>query len=179
MRNRLYQDFALGNPQITKTDAAQHAIQPLVRTTSDAFEVVQDEQFREIAQGSYEAGINAHNAGHNRLALTAFGCALEAIVLDYLTALDPEVRETARTSLADPPEKPTRPDKWSFEKMIEVAQATPKLAASNLELADAVRDWRNLIHPAVIKRDYKPDGDLRPEARMAPSVIEALLRDLD
>ena len=30
----------------------------------------------------------AHNAGHNRMALAAFGCAVEAVFLNYLTALD-------------------------------------------------------------------------------------------
>jgi hypothetical protein len=178
MRNPLYREFALGNPQITLTDAARQAGQPLVFPSDTVFDVVQNEQLREIARESYQAGIDAHNSGHNRVALAAFGCALESVLLDYLTGLDGAALEAARSSLASPPTPAARPDRWSLEKMIEVAHATPTLAQSNFHLADALRDWRNLIHPAVIVRAYREDGALRPEARMAPQVIEALLRDL-
>jgi hypothetical protein len=178
MRNDLYREFALGNPQITLTEAARQAAQPLVHASSTVFEVVQDEQLRDVAREAYEAAVDSHNAGHNRVALVAFGCSLEAILLDYLGSLDAPMLEAARTAVASPPTPVRRPDRWSFEKLIEVAQQTPKLATSNLELADAVRDWRNLIHPGVIQRNYRPDHELRPEARMASPVIDALLRDL-
>ena len=42
----------------------------------------------------------------------------------------------------------------------------------------ALREWRNLIHPAVAQQDYRPDSDLEPEARSAANLHEIVLRDL-
>jgi hypothetical protein len=74
-------------------------------------------------------------------------------------------------------ETSTDPLTWRLVNLIQVAITRSELSAT-AKLVDSVRDWRNMIHPAVALQDFKHEIDLEPEARMASGLVCALLRDL-
>lgn len=42
-----------------------------------------------------------------------------------------------------------------------------------------LREWRNLIHPAVVLKNFVAEPDLEPEARAASALFDACRRDIE
>jgi hypothetical protein len=50
-----------------------------------------------------------------------------------------------------------RPGDWTLAQMIEVARVCGLIRQTSSQVSHGIRDWRNLIHPAKIRKDY-PSG---------------------
>jgi len=124
--------------------------------------------------------VDASNRGHARTALVAFGSAYEAILLDFLIQLPKAERDNASSATTGRAGKPVRgsPTRWKFETMIDVAHQTAKLPHLKESLSDAVREWRNLVHPGNASRHYQPEADLGPEVQVVVASLEKLLSTL-
>ena len=68
------------------------------------------------------------------------------------------------------------PKSWRLVNLITVARKI--VGRGDLEPPQALREWRNTIHPAVCLQNYLPDKELGPEVRTAAGMFETLLRDL-
>ena len=70
----------------------------------------------------------------------------------------------------------TDPSTWSLFNLIKAARGIA--GAGDLEPPQALREWRNTIHPSVSLQQYKADADMEPEVRAAAALHEIVLRDL-
>ena len=184
IRNKLYLEFALASPQLALGDAPAVASAQitLVAASTKAFDPLVDDRLREIASSNERAAIECYNSRCFRNALVAFGAALEAVLLDlFLRTSNGEI-ETAVTAAesngTDYPKgtKRLNPETWGLFQLISAA--TEFRGAAKLDVPASLQQWRNLVHPAVILRDYRRDDELEPEARTASGLFAMLLRDL-
>ncbi len=177
-RNRLYAEIAATSPQLGGTTPTQ-ALAPMFPISMAAFNKVRDTELREIAWAAHKGAVAAYRAGVNRLALAGFGGSLEAMLLDLMQrqpkgALGTivgkaQIKLGGRENLNDPAT-------WNLVTLIKAAPHAG--GGKGFDPPQALREWRNLIHPAVAKINYRPDNDLEPEARSAATLHEILLRDL-
>jgi hypothetical protein len=177
-RNLLYARIAGTSPQLGGTTPAP-TLAPMFPISIAAFNNVQNAQLREIAWAAHKGAVAAYRAGANRLALAGFGGSLEAMLLDLMQrqqqgALGAIVAAAGIT--LGRRERLNDPSTWNLVTLI---QAAPHAGGGGgFDPPQALREWRNLIHPAVAQRNYRPDLDLEPEARSAANLHELLLRDL-
>ncbi|WP_066683998.1 hypothetical protein [Caulobacter sp. CCH9-E1] len=68
------------------------------------------------------------------------------------------------------------PTTWSLVDLMRGVRALLRLG--ELDIPENLREWRNLIHPGVCMRAYKPDFDLAPEVCTAAGQLQIILRDL-
>jgi hypothetical protein len=178
-RNPLYARLAAASPQISTTSIPQHAPALLYVPADEAFAFIADSSLREFAQSSCRGAVRSYMSGSFRLALTGFGAATEAILLDWLLRTSAGTLQTAvsraRLKLDGRYEIATQPMTWRLSTMLAVAE---KLGAGKIDAPDAVRQYRNLIHPAAALANYRSEMDLEPEARTASGLFSALLRDI-
>lgn len=177
-RNALYAAVAAASPQLGGNVDAP-VLAPMFPVPIGAFSNIQSDELREIAWAAHKGAIAAYQSGANRLALAGFGGSLEAMLLDVLQR-QPNADLAGIVTRAGIQfglrERPTDPSTWNLVNLIKAA---PEVGAGRpFEPPQALREWRNLIHPAIAQRDYRPDGDLEPEARSAAALHEILLRDL-
>lgn len=177
-RNQLYAQIAATSPQLGGTAPAP-TLAPMFPVTIAAFNKVLDAQLREIAWAAHKGAVAAYRAGANRLALAGFGGSLEAMLLDLLkrqpqSALAGIVTASGITLVGR--ERLNDPSTWNLVNLIKAAPRAG--GGQGFEPPQALREWRNLIHPTLAQRNYRPDNDLEPEARSAANLHEILLRDL-
>lgn len=187
-RNKLYLDTARESPQITTT-TTNNSPQCLVFNIDKlSFTFMQNHMLFELAYSAYSGGAKAHNAGNFRLALVGFGSAMEAILLDVLLSLSPTNLQTAVNAAQterdhskrpnfNSREIPTDPITWNLVTLINVARKTSP-RSTNLDPSHALREWRNLVHPAVAIRDFIDESELEPESVAAAAMIVMLIRDI-
>lgn len=177
-RNELYAHVAAASPQLGGTADAP-ALAPMFPITLAAFSKVQDPELREIAWASHKGAVASYRGGANRLALAGFGGSLEAMLIDLLQrqtqpAIDSAI--AAEKLTLGGREKKDDPSTWNLVNLIKAAPHCG--GGKGFDPPQALRIWRNLIHPALAKNDYRPDSELEPEVRAAASLHEILLRDL-
>lgn len=177
-RNELYARVAASSPQLGGTAPANN-LAPMFPIAIAAFARVQDNELREIAWAAHKGAIAAYRAGSNRIALAGFGGSLEAMLLDVMLRQLPATLNAAITAAGinfGGQQNANDPSTWHLFNLIKAA---PHVGAGNpFDPPQALRQWRNLIHPALARNDYRPDIDLEPEARAAATLHEILLRDL-
>ncbi len=177
-RNPLYSRIAATSPQLGGTTPSP-TLAPMFPVAIAAFDKIQSLELREIAWAAHKGAIAAYRSGANRLALAGFGGSLEAMLLDLL--LRQPVASlagivTGANITLEGRERPNNPSTWNLVNLIKAA---PQVGAGPaFEPPQALRNWRNLIHPVLAQRNYKPDAALEPEARSAANLHELLLRDL-
>ena len=102
-------------------------------TPGDAYDFMHVPELREIAVNADQGGARAFNAGNYRLALIGFGCALEALLVDWLLTLSesdlaqavavaPDVQFRGRERQVDP-------RTWDLANLIRVV----KVCAATLQ----------------------------------------------
>lgn len=178
-RNALYQRIAqastqLRPEQIQAPGIASH-FYPL---TEERFSFINDAQYREICQSAYNGAVAAINARSYRLALVAFGVALEAMLIDFLlrqpVGAIPTVIATLnraqRPNFNPPYEDATKPETWRLVNQMKVARAL-RGAHGPVEIPEALREMRNFVHPAEMKNSYHPESELQPEAVAAGGLV--------
>jgi hypothetical protein len=141
-----------------------------------------DPELRVLAAEMSDAGFSAMRDGHNRLAVIAMGSAAEAILIDLLEAI-PTADLGAAVASANlifdrRYEVAGQPGTWRLVNLIKVAHAHPRLSGTSLALTDSLRDWRNLVHPALARSKGLADGALAPEALAGSGLLGILIREL-
>jgi hypothetical protein len=177
-RNALYALVAAASPQLGGNTATRERA-PIFFLANVAFSKVKDGRLREIALSAHTGAVAAYRGGSNRLALAGFGSSLEAILLDLMSRQNAQALATVvqrvqcqfggRQDAADP-------STWSLFNLIKAARGIA--GAGDLEPPQALREWRNTIHPSVSLRQYKVDADMEPEVRVVAGLHEIVLRDL-
>lgn len=177
-RNQLYARIAATSPQLGGTTPSP-TLAPMFPVSIAAFNNVQKAELREIAWAAHKGAVAAYRAGANRLALAGFGGSLEAMLLDLMQRYTQGSLATkiAAAGIAfGGREKSNDPTTWNLATLIKAAPHAG--GGRGFNPPEALREWRNLIHPAVAQRHYRPDNELEPEARSAANLHEILLRDL-
>jgi len=184
-RYPIYRHVASVSPQLNNNIPIGVTTAPLHKLNSQYFAKIQDPHRNEFVTKAYDGAIAAFNVGSNRICLSAFGAALEAILLDYYAQQPPADIAAAVTSLNRSQhiqihfqrnEQQNNPDTWRLVNLVKVAD---QMSGRNpIECPNALRDWRNFIHPDVALTNYHTDEHYAPEARVAANLIEMILRDM-
>jgi hypothetical protein len=151
--------------------------------------VIQNAELCAICFSSYDGAVKAHGNGNYRLALTGFGSAMESLLLDLLLRQTPAAlqiavtatvaeREPTKKANFRPPETQTEPKTWRLVNMINVARKIQVGGATTLEPPNALREWRNLVHPAKAMQQFADESKLEPESVAASALFAILLRDM-
>ena len=179
-RNKLYASVALASPQLIGPTGARSPKQghaPLFPLTCDSFSGVVDERLKEIALAAQRGAVSAYLANSHKIALAGFGSSMEAMLIDYLSRKSgPDLKAAVTVCKWNKFEDPQLPETWRLVNLVAAARRAGKHA--DLEVPDALRDWRNLIHPGVCLKKYNPDSHYEPEVRTAAGLHAMLLRDL-
>jgi hypothetical protein len=184
-RNSLYEKVARRSAQL-RPDASQRPglsshFYPLEESI---LSFVVDPEYREICCSAYNGAVVAINARSFRLALVAFGVALEAILVDWMIRRPAgDIAAAIAAAHARDPlnfnhfENRADPSTWRLINLMRVARQLNALRGP-LELPEPLRRLRNFVHPVVMKTTYLPESDLVHEAIAAGGLIGAVMRDL-
>lgn len=177
-RNAVYEEVAKTSPQIGNVEAAGERA-PVFPLRPESFNKIANPELREIAFSAQQGAVASYMGNSNRLALAGFGCSTEAILIDYLGRKTEDERRSAgqqapRCSLNNYEDYS---DAASL-RLVNLVKISNRLLGSNAQVPDALRDWRNLIHPSVATQNYMNDELLAPEVRAAAALHEIFLRDL-
>jgi 2'-5' RNA ligase len=138
-------------------------------------------ELRSIAEEMMEAGFDAYNAGHLRLALIGLGSALEAILIDLLEQASAEELKEAKRK-AKPhiqhPEDKNKPSSWRLINLVKVADRLPALEHAPVAGAHAVRELRNQVHPALVREAGVPQADLEADFNVVQGVLGVVIREV-
>lgn len=177
-RNDLYSRIAATSPQLGgRADADIRA--PMFALPVGTFGKVQNAELREIAWSMHSGTVAAYRSACYRLALAGFGGSLEAILLDLM--LGQSVADLTQIAQRggcrfQQQERQQDPKTWRLVNLIKAAHLVS--GSRPIEPPQALREWRNQIHPSVAMRDYRLDALFEPEARLAAVFHEIALRDL-
>ncbi|SFR77094.1 AAA-like domain-containing protein [Mitsuaria sp. PDC51] len=177
-RNRLYAHMATSSPQFSQVAAPVARRAVLFPLELTRFQNVTDTQLREIAYAAQKGAVGAYRNGSCRIALAGFGTALEAVLMDFLkrqTAADLAVAAAARLNPKNF-EVSTDPTSWNLNNLMRGARGLLNLGT--LDIPENLREWRNLIHPGVCIKAYRPDSAFVPEVGVAAHQLDIILRDL-
>jgi hypothetical protein len=182
VRNEIYREFAAASPQLSEELAAGATghVGNLISPPDDAYDFVADERYREFGLTAHVGAVRAYNAGSYRLALVGFGSALECLLISALVGLEPaDLAKAIRSARArfNDYEEASDPGTWKLHNLIRIARAA-NIGTYPIDPPDALRQWRNQIHPAVAVQFHRPSAELEPEARIASGLMSAVLRDL-
>ena len=113
-------------------------------------------------------------------AIVLYGSVLEAILMHLLKKQKKADLIKVKNSInsSRPPNKrriPRNLDRYSFSDMIDVAEGLG-IITSELGKADWIREYRNLIHPAVeLRGSIKPDKN---RASISRNLLDMVLKDV-
>ncbi len=187
-RNQLYKTIAEESPQLLPDQAAPVDDAPVFGLEPDSLDFMKLPDFRQVASSGYNGATKAHQNGNYRLALIAFGSAMEAVLIDFLVGLPSASLMTAIASATadqDPSkrpnfgrkENPADPKTWILFNLVNVARHA-KVGTKAPEVSHALRDWRNLVHPAAAVNYYPDESKLKPESLGAAALFAILTRDI-
>jgi hypothetical protein len=188
-RNHLYKTVAEESPQLLSEQAAPALDSPIFALESGSLDFMRINDYREVATSAYEGATRAHQNGNYRLALIGYGSALEAVLIDFLMGLPAASRTTAiaaGSASQDPSKRPNftgredqnNPETWKLFNLINVVRHV-RVGTKAPELSHALRDWRNLVHPAAAVNHYPDESKLKPESVAAAALFAMLTRDID
>jgi hypothetical protein len=184
-RNSLYLNIIRNSPQIVGAlEDQDDRMSALYTPSEDQYTFMVSVELKEIALSYDQGAVRSYNSQNYRLSLIGFGAALEAILIDWLTNQPVGDRNVAITTARNQGhlnfnqyEDQTNPGTWRFVNLIKVARRL----SQNLIIEDppdALREWRNLVHPNVILENYLPEDALEPDARTASGLLDILKRNL-
>jgi hypothetical protein len=130
---------------------------------------VHDPALRDILERDWDEGQRAYIAQCWKCVVILTGGAIEAALLDRI------LKEQARAVIArSAPKK--EPSKWELSELIRVGVEIGIIEPLAETLLDAVRQYRNLVHPGVELRSGLNAGKL--EADSGFTVMRSICRDL-
>lgn len=177
-RNQLYAEIAASSPQLTGVIKQEAPKAVLFAIEANSFAKVASPELREIAYTAQLGAIASYRGGSNRLALAGLGTTLEAVLLDYLQRQTPGklAKASQECKQRGGHFNAGDPSTWA---LVDLMRGARKLInKGELDIPETLRHWRNLIHPAVSLKDYKPDETLGPEVSAASGLLSIVLRDL-
>jgi hypothetical protein len=181
VRNKLYLEVAqqsrqlADNPSETPSVAQSHP--QLFKFNEEDLDFMQNPSLKDFCYASQFGAIKAFRVESYRLAVVAVGSAVEALLMDALLQVPVAARNAAINNArcnwtryndqADPVS-------WSLNQLVDV---TKQLVTSvrSFELHDYLRDWRNMIHPAVAIQQNLTEPELQHHAMNAISAFSILL----
>jgi hypothetical protein len=103
---------------------------------------------------------------------------MEAILIDFLQRRSGSDLQTAAAQCRQRNRwfDATDPTSWALVDLMRGARSL--LGLGDVDIPENLREWRNLIHPGVCVKNYKPDEDLVPEVCAAAGQLRIVLRDL-
>lgn len=126
-RNQLYKEVANKMPQLVQQPAtATLSLHTIVPVELNYFCFMMNPDLQQIACSAYNGAVAAYQTSHHRLALTGFGSALEAILLDLLSRLSVTDLQTAITKAKRDRDNSNKPAFRNFGVMRPI----PKLGSS-------------------------------------------------
>jgi hypothetical protein len=145
------------------------------RSETPEFSFMADPQLRSMIERDYREIQPCLTAGAYKAATVMCGSVMEALLLDALLT-----RQTQAKQCLQAPKtkgkvvKDLR--KWPLSGMIAVAQELRILPTTILGMSDSLREYRNLIHPAVeIRKQITPEEE---EATLAHSALRVIIKNL-
>jgi hypothetical protein len=154
---------------IAACEADLEAETPVVGPTLD-FSFIHENGLRSIVNRDYPELLVAFTASCKKSSLVLAGSIIESILLDLALW---DVAAAMKTTAAPKNRDPLR---WSLDELINVAVELHPVLAPVQTMSHAIRQYRNLVHPAVELR-----GNLKveiEEARLAITLISILQREL-
>lgn len=184
-RNSLYKRMAETSKQLRpEVVQVNGQVSPFYILPMTSFLFILDDQYREICVAAYSGAVSAVNAGSYRLALVAFGVALEAMLTDFLVRKHSDLARTIaglqgarRPQFRPPHEIAANPTTWSLANQMKVARSIAGRYGP-AEIPEALREMRNYVHPTVMKNAYRPESELYPEAIAAGGLVGIVMRDI-
>jgi len=132
------------------------------------FSFIRDPVLRDIVERDWDEAQRAYIAQCWKSVVILTGGAIEALLLDRI------LKEQARaTSAKSAPRK--EPSKWELSDLIRVGVEIGIVEPGAETLANAVRQYRNLVHPGVELRSGLSVGKL--EADSGLTVTKIICRD--
>jgi len=140
------------------------------------FSFITDSDLRSIIQRDYEEIDKCLGVAACKAATVMCGSVMEALLLDRLLGDEAKARKCAEAlrSKIGKVNKDLR--RWNLNQMIEVAVGLGIVPDLSARMADALREYRNLIHPAVEIRKQMPPG--REEGSLARSALDLIIKNL-
>lgn len=168
-------DAFIGAGADVKSSAGLGTIAPL---TDDDLQWIVSDDLRSVVANLHAGGLTAARAGSFRVALAGLGATYEAVLLALVEQIDPATRTALcrRVKLNNGKHPGSNPEDCSFEGLVLVAHESGKLPYLPENVSHVARQWRNLIHPAVARRDFQAEADLQPEVQMTAAVIAKLIQ---
>ena len=188
-RNRLYEEVARQMPQLGQQHAAIAATPRIVVPVElDHFRFMDNADLQQIACSSFNGGVAAFTASCYRIALVGFGATLETILLDLLCRISPGDLQSAITSASQDRDTSKRPhfivsensgdpNTWRLVNLINISRKVGR-HGRQLDPTHLLREWRNLIHPALALTSHIDEMQLEPEIMQAVGILQGLRRDI-
>jgi len=140
-------------------------------TQTKSFHFVSDVGLRKILERDYQEIQKSIISANWKSTIILSGGAIETILLDLVL----KNANTIKTCTKIPAGKP-KPNDWNLNNLIEISLDTELVGAEIGRLSHSVRQYRNLIHPAVeLREKMKVEPE---EAKIAVEVLNILIREL-
>ena len=139
-------------------------------TEQRSFTFIKNAELRSILERDYQDIQNTFMARSWKAVIILCGGAIEAILLDQVS------QNSASARAASSAAKEHDLNKWDLSHLIDVAVELKLITASAEKLSDAVRSYRNLVHPGKELRSGLTFG--REEATIAFQILNLIHRDL-
>lgn len=140
------------------------------------FSFIADPDLRSIMDRDYQEIQACLDAKAYKAAIVMCGSVMEALLLDALLADEPKAKQSAKTLRDSIGKVHNDLRKWSLKTMIAVAQDLQILPTEIGGMSEALRGYRNLIHPAVEVRKKRTAE--KQEARLAHSALDVIIKSL-
>jgi len=134
------------------------------------FMFIKNEQIKKIFDNDYKELSKSYIEQNWKCVLILSGELIEAILLDQLLFREPDARQSTKV-----PDE-TNITKWCLSDLLNVAEDLDIIGSTHEKLSDAVRDYRNLVHPGKqISSVLKVEPQ---EGKIAFEILNILIRDL-
>lgn len=150
--------------------SSRNAAQPAAeQSQASAFQFMNDGELRSIVERDFAELAKLGSAGATKSRIILSGELIESLLLD---AVESEMKKGAASKAAPK----TDLDQWNLAQLIDVALELKLISDGAKKLGHGVRDYRNLVHPAVERRSRLVVEE--QEARIAEEVLGIVIRDL-
>lgn len=139
-------------------------------TAALAFQFIIDQAIRAIVERDYRELQVAVLANVWKGALTLAGSCIEGVLFDLASSN----RQAAVAAKTAPREQDIA--RWTLGQLVAVCTELRLIPPGVDKLSPGLRDYRNLVHPAVEAREHLLPGE--HEARIAVAILNMLHRDL-
>lgn len=180
-RNQLYREVASRHPLLSAAEVDPAEGVQFAPAGVGSLSFMKDASLRTIAEEMLEAGYDASNGGHPRMALIGLGSALEAILIDLMEDASESDRTKAKNKAQVKfkfPEEKDVPATWNLHNLIKVADKLPVLEDAPVAAAQVVRELRNYVHPARVRKSGIAQAELQSELGAANGVLGVLMREI-